>query len=103
MIQIILILLIVFWALGYIHVGNISIPNVMLTHFNGKPVTLWDLFIFLLVLWAIGILPSPFREIAGVLLVLWVLSLFGLIAIAGISNLIVVAIIIGIVASFIKH
>ncbi len=103
MIEILLILLVVFWALGYVHVGNISIPNVMLAHFNGRPITLWDLGIFLVILWAIGILPSPFREIAGVLLVLWVLSLFGLIAIAGLSNLIIVAIIVGIVASFIKR
>ena len=103
MIEILLILLVVFWALGYIHVGNIQIPNAILAHFNGKPITLWDLLIFFVIVWALGILPSPFREIAGVLLVLWVLSLFGLIAIAGISNLIILAIIVGIVASFIKR
>lgn len=103
MIEILLILLVVFWALGYIHIGNITVPNTMLFSFNGRPITLWDLLIFVIVLWAIGILPTPFREIAGVLLVLWVLALLGLIAIAGLSNLIVIAIIVGIVASFIKR
>jgi len=103
MIEILLILLVIFWALGYIQIGNITIPNALLFNFNGRPITLWDLFIFIIVLWAIGILPTPFREIAGVLLVLWVLSVLGLIAIAGLSNLIVIAIIVGIVASFIKR
>lgn len=102
MIEVLLILLIIFWALGYIHVGNIVIPNTVLATLNGRPITLWDLLIFIIVLWAIGILPTPFREIAGVLLALWVLSLLGLIAIAGLSNLIVIAIIVGIIASFIK-
>ncbi|CAN5276410.1 hypothetical protein BH10PAT2_BH10PAT2_2410 [soil metagenome] len=103
MIEVLLILLIIFWALGYVHVGNIVIPNAVLLQLNGRPITLWDVIIFVLVLWAVGILPTPFREIAGVLLALWVLSLLGLIAIAGLSNLIVIAIIVGIVASFVKR
>ena len=103
MIEVLLILLVIFWALGYIHIGNVTVPNALLFSLNGRPITLWDLLIFIIVLWAIGILPTPFREIAGVLLVLWVLALLGLIAIAGLSNLIVIAIIVGIVASFIKR
>ena len=103
MIETLLILLILFWALGYIHVTGLTIPNALLFHFNSRPVTLWDVLIFVVVLWAVGILPSPFREIAGVLLVLWILALFGIIAIAGLSNLLVIAIIVGIVASFIKR
>lgn len=41
-------------------------------------------------------LPSPFREIATVILVLWLLSLFGIIAIAGFSQILIIALIVGI-------
>jgi hypothetical protein len=48
-------------------------------------------------MWIVGILPSPLRQIAAVLLILWILALFGIIVIAGISNLLVLAVIIGLV------
>jgi hypothetical protein len=98
MLEIILVLLVILWFLGYIHLG-INIPDIRLLVINGHAITLVNLLIFLLILWAIGILPSPFRQIAGVLVVLWVLSILGFIAIAGLSNLLVIAIIVGIVAS----
>lgn len=103
MIEILLVLLILFWFLGYIRVGGINIPNAQLLVFNGRPITLWDVLIFIVVLWAVGLLPSPFRQIAGVLLVLWLLSLFGILAVTGLSNLIVIALIVGIVASLIRR
>jgi hypothetical protein len=103
MLELLLIFLILFWALGYVHVEGLRIPNITLFTLNRHVISLWDILIFVVVLWAVGLLPSPFREIAGVLLVLWVLSLLGILAIAGLSNLLVIAIIIGIVASFIRR
>lgn len=103
MIEILLVLLVVFWGLGYLRVDGLNFPNMSLFQLNSHAISLREVLIFAVVLWAIGILPSPFREIAGILLALWVLSLLGLIAIAGLSNLIVIAIIVGIVASFIKR
>ncbi len=44
-------------------------------------------------------LPSPLRQIVYVLVILWLLSTFGLIAVAGLSNFFVLALIIGLVIS----
>lgn len=96
-----LIILIILWFLGYVHIGGISIPDVSLFVINSHTVTLWDLLILIVVAWAIGILPSPLRVIAGVLLIVWILSVLGIIAIAGIglSSILVLAIIVGLVFS----
>ncbi len=103
MIEVLLLLLIVLWLTGNIHISGFTIPHMILFRINGQPITLVNLLIFILILWAIGILPSPFREIAGVLFVLWLLALFGFIAIAGLSNLLVIAIIVGIVVAILRR
>lgn len=101
MLFVIIFLLAVLWLFGYVSIGPLQnlVPHIVLFQINDHPVTLFDILILLLVGWAIGILPRPFREIAGVLLVLWVLSTVGIIAIAGLSSILVIAIIIGLVVS----
>lgn len=91
----ILLILIVLWVFGYMPLGGINVPNVVLFSINNHPITLWNVLILLAVGWAISILPRPFREIASVLLLLWVLSVIGILAIAGLSNILVIAIILG--------
>lgn len=93
----ILLILIVLWFFGYIHIQGISIPNYPLFALNGHSISLWDLLIFLVILWAIEALPGPLRIIAGILLIIWVLSTLGVIAVVGLSHLIVVILIIGLV------
>ncbi|SRR5258708_6543519 len=88
----ILILLFVFWIFGY---GTIAILPFPLFSFMNHVITLWDLLIFLVIIWLIGILPSPFREIASIAFILWILAVFGVIALAGTANLLVIAIIVG--------
>jgi hypothetical protein len=95
MLTAILVILIALWVLGYINIPGLVFPNVVLFNFNGHPITLWNVLILLVVAWAIGILPSPIREIAGILLLLWILSTLGIVAIAGLSSLLVIAIIVG--------
>lgn len=96
MIIILLILLIVLWLLGYIHI-NASIPNAILFSINGHPITLWNLLTFLVLAALIGVLPNPFRAIAAVFLVLWILSLLGILFFAGLSSILILAIILGLV------
>jgi hypothetical protein len=103
MLEILLVILVLLFLTGNLNLAGIRIPNLSLFVLNGHPITLINLLIFLIVLWAVGLLPSPFREIAGVLLVLWILSILGILAFAGLSNLLIIAIIVGIVASFIKR
>ena len=97
MIALIIVLLIILWFLGYVQIPGILIPDTTLFTINGHPVTLVNLFILLLILWAIGILPSPLREVAGLFLILWLLSLFGIIAVIGLSSILIWVIIIGLI------
>jgi hypothetical protein len=90
-----LVILIALWVLGYLRIPGLVIPNIVLFTFNGVPITLWNVLILLVVAWAIGVLPRPFREIAGILLLLWILSTLGVLAITGLSSLLIIAIIIG--------
>jgi hypothetical protein len=99
MIVAIVIILIILWFLGYAPISGISIPNFVLFTINNHAVTLWEVLILAVIAWAIGILPRPFQAVASVLLLLWVLSVLGIFAIAGLSNIIVLVIIIGLIAS----
>lgn len=95
----IIIILIILWFLGYSPLSGISIPNTALFTLNNHAVTLWEILILAVIAWAIGILPSPFQTIAGILLFLWILSVLGILAIAGLSNIIVLVIIAGLIVS----
>lgn len=96
---ILIIVLLLLYFFGYINVPWLSIPNPLLFTISGHDIMLSTLLIFLAILWAIGVLPSPLRQIAGVLFILWILSTLGIIAIAGLSNLLVVAILVGLLIS----
>jgi hypothetical protein len=89
----ILLILSLFWLLGY---GPFTVLHLVLLKFNGFAITIWDILIFLVFIWLVGSLPSPLRQIAIVFIFVWVLSLFGIIAIAGLSNILVIAIIVGV-------
>lgn len=97
MIAVILIILIVLWFLGYINISGLNLPNFILFNLNGRDISLWDVLILLVIGWAIGVLPTPLRQIAGVLLVIWVLATLGILAITGLAQIIVLAVIIGLV------
>lgn len=97
MLAAIVLILIILWFLGYVNIGNINIPDFPLFTLNGNIISLWDVLIFAVIIWAIGVLPSPFRQIAGVALLLWILATLGIIAIAGLSSLIVIALILGLI------
>jgi hypothetical protein len=98
MLLFLLILLAFLWFFGYIHIAMFAVPDLTLFAINGHPVTLWNLLIFFVIAAIIGVLPNPFRAIAGVFLVLWVLAVLGIFAFAGMSSILVVAIIVGLLA-----
>jgi len=92
-----ILVLAVLWFFGYVHITGLNVPDFPLFMINGQSVTLWNLLILAVVISLIGILPGPLRIIAGLLLILWVLSVIGIISLAGIalSNILILAIIIG--------
>jgi hypothetical protein len=97
MILAILIFLILLWVLGYVDSPAISLHNIALYDLLGKTITLYDVLIFAVMAWLINLLPWPFRGLASVILVLWLLAFFGIIAIAGFSQIIILALIVGLV------
>src|SRR5688572_9280334 len=103
MLEIVLVILVILLLTGNIRISGFDLPHIVLVTINGQPITLVNVLIFFIILWALGLLPSPFREIAALLFVLWLLSIFGFIAIAGLSNLIIIAIVVGIVFSIVKR
>jgi hypothetical protein len=102
MIGALIIILIVLWFFGYVHLANFFIPDIILFHINGRPVTLWDVLILLVVSWAIGILPTPLKQIAAILLLFWILSTLGILAFAGLPSILVIAIIFGLVFALLE-
>jgi len=95
----IIILLSILWILGYAPLSGFSIPNMILFPINNHMVTLWEVLMLLVISWAIGILPRPFREVASILLALWILSVLGILAITGLPNIIIIVIIIALILS----
>lgn len=102
MLPIVIILLIALWYLGYIQISSFPFLNHVLFSINHHPVTIWEILILLVTSWVIGILPSPIKQIAGVLLILWILATLGFIAIMGFSSIVVIAIIIGLIFFFLE-
>jgi hypothetical protein len=65
-------------------------------------VTLVEALIFLVIVSAVGLLPTPLRQIGFAIVVLWVLSMLGIIAIAGLASILVLAIIVGLLAALLE-
>jgi hypothetical protein len=101
MIQVLLVVLIALWFLGYIDISMFPIPPIPIFSINGMMVSLWDLLILGVVAGLLGIIPSPMKQIVAVLLVLWVLVELAIIKISGIDldNILIIAIIVGVAAS----
>ena len=102
MLGIVLGLLILLWFLGYVNIPNVNIPSISLFNINNHQITAYEFAIFLLIIWSLGLLPSPFRQIFAVILFLWILSVLGFIQIAGLSSLLTIGIIVGLVVYIFK-
>jgi hypothetical protein len=89
--------LFVLWFFGYIHIQGLQIPDMSLFTINNHVITLWNILILLVIGIIIGELPNPFRAIASVFLVLWVLSVLGIIAFAGLDSILIISLIVGLV------
>lgn len=96
----IIIILSILWFLGYAPLSGLSIPNITLFSINNHMVTLWEVLILIVVGWAIGLLPRPFQAIASILLLFWILSVLGIIALfTGLPNIIILIIIAALILS----
>ncbi len=98
MVTLLLIFLVILFILGYIQLPFLTLQDTTLFIAFGRSISLYDLLVFALILWVIGMLPWPFRGLASIVLILWILAFFGIIAISGFSNILVLALIIGVIA-----
>lgn len=95
MLILLLVVLIILWAAGYLPATGIVIPDITFFVINGYSVTLLNFIALAVISWIIGILPHPFRLIASILLVVWALSVIGVFAFAGLSQWLMLTIIVG--------
>lgn len=102
MLEIVLAILVVLVVFGYLDIPALPIHDITLFSLFGQSISLYDLLIFGIILWIIELLPWPFRGIAMALLILWLLGFFGVIAITGFSNIVVIAIIVGVVGYILR-
>ncbi|MFA9288988.1 MAG: hypothetical protein ACEQSA_03860 [Weeksellaceae bacterium] len=91
----VLIFLIILVALGYIQLPFFAIHDIVLFNLLGRSISLYDLLVFLIIVWVIELLPGALRVMAGVVLLLWLLAFFGIIAITGLPNILLIALVIG--------
>lgn len=99
MLRNLLIFIVVLWLLGFIRIPILTQP---VSSIFGSPFSLQQILIFVLALWAIRYLPSPFQQIAMVLLFVWLLSLLGIFSwFGGLAGLFLGIFVIWLILSFI--
>lgn len=95
-------ILVVLWLTGIISVPWLARPEFPSLNLLGFNLTIEKLLILVVIVWIASSLGGPLRQIVWVLVVLWILSALGIIAIGGLSNLIVVGIVVGLVLSLVQ-
>ena len=96
---IVLVIFIILWFAGYGPFGALKVP---LFHFLGRGINLWDILIFLLVIYLIDTLPGPIREVVVFFLIFWILSLVGIITFVGFNHILFLALVIGLLIYAVK-
>ena len=94
MLKTVLVIFIILWLIGFIHIGFFAIP--LLGGF-----TLQSLLYLILIIFLINLLPGLFRIIATILLILWLLSTFGFLFVGGLTHIILLILIIVVIFSLV--
>ncbi|OGG03558.1 hypothetical protein A2W14_03170 [Candidatus Gottesmanbacteria bacterium RBG_16_37_8] len=97
MLSFLIILLIILYLTGFISIPSLSFLHRTLFYLNGRAVSVWDILILSVILYLLGFLQGPLRGIATILLILWILSVLGIIAISGFANLILALLLVGLI------
>jgi hypothetical protein len=95
-------IVVVLWLLGIVKMPWLTMPHFPSLNFLGLHLTIQTLLIIAIFVWIASSLGGPFRQIVWVLVVLWILSALGVIVIGGLSNIIVIAIVVGLVLSLVQ-
>lgn len=76
-------------------------PQLVLFNVDGRQVTLWNFLFLIAVLWLISLSPSPFRQITSIILFLLVLSILGFFSFPGLSVILMISVVLGIIFRFV--
>jgi hypothetical protein len=98
MLKVVLVIFIILWLLGFIHIGFFAYPLLI---FGSIALTLQNLLYIIVILFLISLLPGIFRMIAIVLFILWLLSNFGFLLIGGLTNIILLFFILVVIFSLV--
>lgn len=97
MLEVLIITLFLLWILGLIRVNGFVLPDAYLFSLNSVDISLWNIITLLILTWVVGLLPSPFSEIAAVMLILWILAVLGVFSFTGMPSILMLTILIGLV------
>lgn len=95
-------ILVVLWLLGIINIPWLMKPNFPAINILGFELTIEKLLVLGLLIWIASSLGGPLRQIVWVLVILWILSALGIIAIGGLSNLLVIGVVVGLIMSLVQ-
>lgn len=95
-------ILVVLWLLGIIKIPWLMMPNFPSFNILGFNLTIEKLLIIGILIWIASSLGGPLRQIVWVLVILWVLSAIGIIAVGGLGNILVIGIVVGLVLSLVQ-
>ena len=95
-------ILVVLWLLGIINIPFLMKPHFPSLNILGFNLTIEKLLILGVLIWIASSLGGPLRQIVWVLVVLWILSALGIIAIGGLSNLLVIGVVVGLILSLVQ-
>lgn len=95
-------ILVILWLSGVVKVPWLLRPNFPSINLLGLTISLENLLILAILLWILSSLGDPFRQIIWVIVILFLLSALGIIAVGGLSKLLVIGIVVGLVLSMIQ-
>ena len=97
MLIILLTVIILLWLVGFISIPASSFLTSPVLYFNGRPIGLWDLIVFFVLVWVVSILPQPVKGGVILLLLLWILSLLGILAFSGMGSVLLLLLIVAVI------
>jgi len=83
MIEAALVILLILFLLGLVHIPGVNIPNYKLFVFNHHTITLFEVLMIIVAFGILALLPRFIRIIVGALLIIWIISTLGIIVING--------------------
>lgn len=94
--------IVLLWLIGVIRIPWLGFPHLEIFSFGGVNITLERLLTLILVLWLASTAPSPLRQMFWVFVILWLLSIAGIVMVGSMTNLVLIAIITGLVLSIVQ-